>query len=217
MRRRDHPVALAPDQHGRPGSEAGQAILRADRLAVDIDDAPTGGQERAPGIGVGQRRQGSPRLVRAGADRRQTQFRPDIQGRVAHHVHPPGGDQRQHELAAGQGGGPQQRIQFTAEAAAADQHQGIDPVREQIGHLQRNAAAQRMADHGRVGDTEGVEHVPQAGRIGAERIVAGGFGRVAVTVEVRCDHPMVAGESVNLCRPGGRRAHQAVHEDDRCA
>ena len=134
MGRRDHPVPLAPDQHRRLRSEAGQPVLRADRLAVHVDDGPAGRQERPAGLGIGQAGQPAPGLVRAGADRRQPDLRPPSQCGVTDAVHPAGRDHREHQFAARQGRCPQQRVQLAAEPAAADQHQRVHPVREQVGH-----------------------------------------------------------------------------------
>src|ERR1019366_8063467 len=73
---------------------------------------------------------------------------------------------------------------------------------ELVGELHRDAAAQRMADHGRAFDAERPSKVAQ--RVGqrAERIVAGALGRASVAGQVDRDDLMPSGETLENRRPG---------------
>ncbi len=214
---RNHPVARAPDQQHLPGGEPGQPAAGADRLPTGIDHRAAGGQERPPGVGVGQRGQRLPGLRGAGTDRGQSDPAPEPQRGITHPVQPARGQHRQHEFAAGQRGRPQQRVEFAAQPARADQHQPVDPFGKQVGQLHRDAATQRMPDHRRRRHVQGIEQVAQAGGVRSERVVAQGFVRLAVAEQVGRQHPVVGSQPVPLVRPGGAGAHHPVHQQDRRA
>ena len=58
---------------------------------------------------------------------------------------------------------PQHRRQLGAEAAAADQHEPLDALRELVGELQGDPAAETVTDDGRGGMAEHDEQVAQRG------------------------------------------------------
>jgi len=69
------------------------------------------------------------------------------------------GDQWEHDLGAGQGRGPEHRIDLASEAAARDQHQPLGERGVLVGELHCHAAAERMSDHGGAPVPERIEQV----------------------------------------------------------
>ena len=69
---------------------------------------------------------------------------------------------------------------LAAEPAARHQHQAVAALGELVGELHRHSAAERVADHGGVVVAQRGGEVADAGRVGAQRVVAPRFGRRAV-------------------------------------
>ena len=87
---------------------------------------------------------------------------------------------REEVLGAGQAERPQQRAHLLAEAAAADEHEALRHLRELVGELHGDAAAQAVPHDGGALVAEHAEQVADAGGVGAEAVVASGLGRLAV-------------------------------------
>ena len=118
------------------------------------------------------------------------------------------GEQRQHELGAGQRGRPQQQADLAAQAAAVDEHQALAALGELVGELHGDAAAQRVADDRRPLVAERDEQVAHAAGVGAERVVAAWLGRLAVAEQVGREHGEAIGQLRHDALP--RRASVAV-------
>ena len=83
------------------------------------------------------------------------------------------GDERQHELGAGQRRGAQGQADVGTEPAAGDEDEAGAPLRVLVGELHGDAAAERVADDGRAVVAEDIEQVAQPAGGGAQRVVAG--------------------------------------------
>ena len=68
----------------------------------------------------------------------------------------------------GQRRGPEHRAELRAEAAAADQDQPVRTLRELVGELQRDAAAEAVADDRGRRVAERHQQIPQDRRVGAQ-------------------------------------------------
>ena len=108
---------------------------------------------------------------------------------------------RDEEVGAGQRGGAQDRADLGAEPAAGDEHQPLDHLRELVGELHRDPAAERVADDGRPLVAERQQQVAQAAGEGAERVVAAAGLGGAVAGQVGGDHGVVAGQRLDHLAP----------------
>ncbi len=82
-----------------------------------------------------------------------------------------------------------------SEAPAGDQHESLGALGELVEELHRHAASEGVPDDARALDADHGEQVPDAGRMGAERVVAARGGGVAVADEVGRDHRVAFGEA----------------------
>ena len=213
---RDRAVALAPDDHRRRGPEEIQAVDGAHALAADIDDRAQGLQERAPLAGALQRTQRPDHGVEVdaplgaaalelGGERRQRAEDPRARG------------QRDGARRARHRRDPQERADVRAQPAARHEHQPVDPLGELPEELHRDAAAERVADDGRAADAERREQVADRRGVGADRVIAAGGRRVAVSDQVRGDHGVVVGQVQGQLAPVARRVDHPVDQQHRRA
>ena len=100
-------------------------------------------------------------------------------------------------FGAGQRRRPQDRADVGPEAAAGDQHQALDHLRELVGELEGDAAAERVPDQRRALVPERQHQVAQAAGEAAERVVAAAGRREAVAGEVRGDHRVAQGQRLD--------------------
>jgi hypothetical protein len=102
-------------------------------------------------------------------------------------------------------------VHLARDAAARDQDEPTAALRELVGELHRDPAAERVPDDGGGLRGEPDQEVADPGRVGAERVVAarlrglavpeqvGGEDRVAVPEELHHGHPLrgIAGDPVD--------------------
>ena len=167
---RDDRVALAPDDQQRQRLGQVEAVEGGDPLAVGADHRAQGRQERLAALGVGERRVAARDLGDVGGGPQAEQPEPAAEHRARPLPDPGGGGDE--EIGAGQRRRPQDRADVGAEAAAGDQHQALDHLRELVGELQRDAAAERVADQGRPLVAERQQQVAQPAGEAAQRVVA---------------------------------------------
>ena len=116
------------------------------------------------------------------------------------------------EVGAGERGGAQDRAHLGAEPAAGDQHQAFDHLRELVGELHRDAAAERVTDHGGALVAERQQQVAQAAGQRADRVVAAtGLGGT-VAGKIGGDHGVVAGQRLDHLAPVLACAGDAVDQ-----
>src|SRR5436190_22359463 len=140
---RDDPVAPAPeDQRGDVLGEV-EPVARADPLAGGAGDRADGPDEGGPSVAVGQPGDAVHDLALlaalADADRRQGGL--DRAGRLA--------DQTEDELGARQRRRADERADLPPESSARDEHHPADLLRELVGELHDDAAAERVTDERR--------------------------------------------------------------------
>ena len=123
-------------------------------------------------------------------------------------------DDRHQVLDPRQREGAQHPAHLSAQAAAVDEHEALGQLGVLIGELHGDAAAQRLADDGCPLHLEGTEEVAQPAGKGAERVVAGGLGRLAVAQQVRGDDIVSAGQRGHDLAPGVRASGHAVNQQD---
>ena len=157
----------------RIGSRLGQveAVRGRDLLAAGADHGAQGRQEGLAALGVGERGVAARHLGDVGARPHPDAAEPAAD-RASPRARPMPAVARDEEVGAGQRGGAQHGADLGAEAAAGDQHQALDHLRELVGELHRDPAAERVADQGRALVAEREQEVAQAGGEGAERVVA---------------------------------------------
>ena len=103
-----------------------------------------------------------------------------------------------------------------AEAAAAHEHEPLGHLRELVGELHGDAAAEAVADDGGALVAEHAEQVADARRVGAEAVVAAGLGALAVAEQVGGDHGVALGEQRHHRHPGAGAAGDPVdHHEQR--
>jgi hypothetical protein len=92
----------------------------------------------------------------------------------------------------------------------------VQALGELIGELQRDGAADRLADQVRLGDLEVIHEVDQVGREALERPRVAGWrhGRPAEASGIETDHPELAGEQRHPRVPEARVLGVAVMQDD---
>ena len=83
-------------------------------------------------------------------------------------------------------------MHLAPEAAAGDEREALAALRELVGELHRDAAAERVADDGRLLVAEGEADVAQAAGERAERVVAARLRRLAVAEQVGGEDRVVA-------------------------
>ena len=98
------------------------------------------------------------------------------------------------------------------EAAAGDEHQPFHHLRELVGELEGDAAAEAVADQRRALVAEGDHQVAQPARQAAEAVVAAARLRFAVAGEIRRDHGVVERQRLDHRIPVARRPGHAVDE-----
>ena len=188
------------------GSVLGQveAVEGGDALALGADHRAQGREE---GLAARRRRRARRSRGRPRRRRRWAAGRPSPRPRPS--TEPTwlptpavGGDE---EIGAGQRRGAQDRAHLGPEAAAGDQHQALDHLRELVGELHRDAAAERVADQGRALVAEGEQQVAQAGGEAAERVVAAAGSESPWPGQVGGDHGVVAGQRLDHRRASSRR------------
>ena len=186
---RDDRVGRAPDDQRRHRLGEVETVERADALAPGVEHRSHRLDERrrAPRRRRARRTRGRPRRGRsrpAGAGARSaarsTSPAPSTRGVREHRHHP---------LRPGQRRGTQQRVHLAAEAAAGDQDEALAALRELVGELHRDPAAERVADDRRAVVAEGDDRVADGARVGAERVVAARLRRLAVSEQVRGERP----------------------------
>ena len=163
------------------------------RCPATVDDRSQRVQERTARLGVAQRGIAAGHLGQVVAEL-QSQAAERLPDRLAHRVQARVGDERQHELGAGQRGCPQQRVDLGAQPAAVDEHEALAEHGVLVGELHGDAATQRVADHGRPPVAEHDEQVAKAGRVGAQGVVAAWLGRLAMAEQVGGEHGVAIGQ-----------------------
>ena len=176
---RDDRVALAPDD--QEGDRLGEveAVGGIHPLAPEIDDRPQRVQERGPRVAVGERGVTAQDLLHVGVHAQpdpaeQAPDEPaDAQDAFVDH-------ERQHELGARKAGRAQQGVDLAAQAAAAHEDQALAVLGELVGELHGDSAAQRVPDDRSPLVAQRREQIANPARVGAQRVVAPGLGRLAV-------------------------------------
>ena len=85
----------------------------------------------------------------------------------------------------------------SAQAAAGDQHQPLAVLRELVGELHRDPAAERVADDAGALNAESHQQVTDPRGVRAERVVTAGLGRLAVAEQVRRDDGVALGQQLD--------------------
>src|SRR5204863_8522843 len=147
--------------------------------------------------------------VRADVQPEPLDYRPH---RLAGAKGPVPGDQRQHDLGTGQRRRAKERMDVAAEAAARDQRQALAVLRELVGELHRDAAAERMADRGPALVAKNPHQVADPAGVGAEGVVPARLRGPAVPEEVRRDDGVAVSEAADHAKPDLRARRDAVHE-----
>lgn len=213
---RHHAVPVAPEQHR--GHALGQiaAVEHGHRLPAPVDDRPQGADERAAGGRVGQRVDEVEQLRRVLAqigvqEPHQTQEQADLE---PHAGQPQRGE---HEVGARQRDGPQYGVDLAAYAARADQDQPFGALRELVGELHGDTAAERVPDQGGGLDVERGEQIADPVGVRGHRVVGARLVGGAVAEQVGRDHRVGACEVGDQVRPGRRGVADAVDQDERGA
>ena len=212
---RDDRVALAPDDHDRHRFGQVEAVEGGDTLAVGPDDRPQGREEGLAALAVGERGVGSADLGEVGI-RLQAEPR-DAGADPGARLRPDRSGPAKEEVGAGQGGGAQDRADVGPEAAAGDQHQPFDHLRELVGELQGDAAAEAVADHRRALVAERQHQVAQPARQAAEAVVAAAGLRGPVAGEVGGEDRVAEGQRFDDRLPVARRSGHAMDEQQQRA
>ena len=97
-------------------------------------------------------------------------------------------------------------LTVAAEAAAGDQREPLDALRELVEELHRHAAAERVPDDRRALDADRGEQVADARRVRAERVVAARRRGVAVADEVGRDDRVRRRERLRDAAASGSRS-----------
>jgi hypothetical protein len=108
--------------------------------------------------------------------------------------HALGAGERDQRRGARQRDRAQQRRHLRTEAAARDEPEPLHAVRELPEEHHRDAAAERVPDHGRAPDPQRGQQIADDRRVRAQRVVAAGGRRVAVADEVGRDHRVALGQ-----------------------
>ena len=168
-------------------------------------------------LGVAERREAAPHLVEVGARRACPSERRNAPTAPPALSTPFDASSGSTHSAPGQRRGAQEDADLAAEPAARDQHQPLGHLRELVGQLHRDAAAERVADDRRAVVADRAHQVADAAGVGAERVVAARLGGVAVAEQVRRDHRVAVGQERDHVVPRLRAAGDPVDQQDRAA
>jgi hypothetical protein len=210
---RDEGIAVAPDDHGRHVRGEIEAVAGVDGLTIEIDDGAERAEER-PTIGCVDERGVAPPDLLAGrreAHAPASEHAAKARRRVPEGV---GADEREERLGEGRGQRAQHGVDLGAETAAADENDPLAALRELIGELQDDPAAEGLADEGGALVAERIQQVAQQARVRAEGVVAARFGGLAMAEQIGCDDRVVLGERGHRVPPRQGASRHAVHEDD---
>ena len=94
-------------------------------------------------------------------------------------------------------------MDLAAEPAAGDEREALAALRELVGELHRDAAAERVADDGRALVAERERDVAEPARKRAERVVAARLRRLAVAEQVGGEDREVVRERRRSSPPTG--------------
>ena len=123
-------------------------------------------------------------------------------------------EQRKHELGARQAGRPQQRGDVAAQPTAAHEDQPLAVLGELVGELHGHAAAQRVPDERGSLMPERHQEITDPARVGAQRVVPAGLGRLTVAEQIGSDDGEALGQIREHVRPCGRRRRDPVDQHD---
>ena len=123
--------------------------------------------------------------------------------------------EREHELRPRKAGGAQQRADLPAQAAAAHEDEPLAMLGELVGELHGHAAAERVPDEGRALVPQRQQQVADPARVGAQRVVPAGLGRLAVPEQVGGDDGEALGQVREHVGPCGRRRRDPVDQHER--
>src|SRR5215218_8951679 len=211
--RGDDRVDPAPDQQRGHGFGEVEPVARVDALAAGVDHRTRGVHERAAGAELVQRGDsaGDLREVRAGLQADPAERARDRRAGAEHRARR---DQRQHQLRARQRDGPQERADLAPEAAAGDQHQPAHELRELVGDLHRDAAAERVPDDRGALVAQREHQVADEAGVGAERVVAGRLVGLPMAEQVRGQDREVLRQLGQHRLPARRGAGDPVDQDE---
>ena len=150
---------------------------RALALAGDVDDGADGVDEGPLGTHIGE--PGPRSTPRRGTGRPAAQAPEDPPATAQHVVQLAAQHDRQDELRARDGEGPQEGV-TSLPRPPLHEHEPLGHLRELVRELHRHAAAEAVADDRRPLVPEHAEEVADAGGVGAEAVVAAGLGALAV-------------------------------------
>ena len=209
----DHVVGAPDDEDGHAG-QLGEVLVCGDALSAGVHHRPGGGEEGPACVGVAQLGEALPRgpHVVAGAPAEEGEPPADELGAAAD---PRRGDDGQHPVGDGEGGGPQHGAHLAAEAAGADEDEPLDALGEEVAEGEGDPAAERVADDRDALDVEQVDEVAEGGGLRGGGVVALVLLGGAVAEEVGDDDPVGVVEPVDEVAPVAVRAEQAVDEEDR--
>ena len=209
---RDDRVLLAPDdQRGQDGREV-QAVVGAHALAAGVDHRAHRVQEGLAGAAGLQRGEpGARARARSplGAIRPRRSARAQSGPRTPREV-----STGSTQSAPGQRGGAQQQVDLAAEPAAGDEHEPLTALRELVGELHRDAAAERVPDDRHAVVAERGQQVADAAGVGAQRVVPARRGRVPVPEQVGRDDREAVRERGRRRLPRLRRVRDAVQQQE---
>ena len=180
----DDAVVGAPHDEGRRVGEQVESVVGVDALAAVVDDGADGVDERATVSGFGEAGVAAGGLDEAGGAGDAEAPAPLGELRAGGDEVAVG-DERQHELGAGQRGGAEGQVDVGSEPAAGDEDEAGASLRVLVGELHGDAATERVADDGRAGRDRGHRGGraaswrwrPASSRRAAGRIVRGRAGR----------------------------------------
>ena len=208
----DDRVGRAPDdQRGHRRCQI-EAVERAHPLPAGIEHRTHRVDERRARLGIVERGIPTGELVEVGPELQPQQSERAGDG-FAHGEQPRVHEQRQDQLRAGQGRGAKQRMDLAPEPAAGDEYEALAALRELIRELHRDPAAERVTDDRRPLVTERDHRVADRARVGAERVVAARFRRLAVAEQVGREHGVLGDQMLDRGVPLVRAAGDPVDQD----
>ena len=129
-------------------------------------------------------------------------------------AHAARGQHRQDPVGAGQRRGAQQQVDLAAEPAAGDQHEPLAALRELVGELHRDPAAERVPDDRHAVVVERAQQVADAAGVRAERVVTARRRGMAVPEQVGGDDREAVRERVRGRLPGLRGVRDPVQQQE---
>src|ERR1700761_7007673 len=210
---REEWIPTTPDDQGGDHLCQVEPVGSAHSLSGEVDHRAPGVQERATSLGVAEGGVAAHHLGQVVAELQAQAFK-GLPDRVAHGAQARVGNQRQKQLGARKAGCAQQRVHLGAQPTAVDEYEPLAEYRVLVGELHRDAATQRMADHGRPPVAQHDEEIAKADRVGPERVVASWLGGLAVAQEVRGNDRVAIGELRNDLGPLTGVAGDPVDEQD---